>query len=188
MDIKDWMSLSWQMLVTRGVLAVLFGLVAVFWPITTVLALAVLWGIWALVDGISSISQAFTPEGKEGRIWLILMGVIALVAAFFAITSPGLAAVALTWVLGIWLIVRAGFEAFGAFSSSRVAPRWLLLIGAAVSLVLGILFVANPGRSVIAVTEVLGILALVWGIVFVVVGVAMRGDLRAAGEDKLAPT
>jgi uncharacterized membrane protein HdeD (DUF308 family) len=187
-EMTDWMSHSWKLLVTRGAIAVVFGLVALFWPVGTAVALAILWGIWALVDGISSISQAFTPEGSEGRVWLVLMGVVALLAGFFAVTSPGIAAVALTWILGIWLIVRAGFEVFGAFSSSRTAPRWLMLLGAAASLALGILFAANPGGSVVALAEVLGVLALFWGVVFIGIGLAMRGDLRAADKGKVAPT
>jgi uncharacterized membrane protein HdeD (DUF308 family) len=184
--VKDWMSSSWKLLVARGVVGILFGLAAITWPITTALALALMWGVWALVDGISSITQAFTPEGKEGRMWLSVMGVIALLAGLFAITSPGVTAVTLTWLLGIWLIVRAGFEAFGAFSSSREAPRWLLLAGAALSLVLGVLFVANPGVAAVTLAEVLGTLAVVWGVMFVVTGIAMHRDLPAAGHDKLA--
>jgi uncharacterized membrane protein HdeD (DUF308 family) len=184
--IKDWMSSSWKMLVTRGVLAILFGVVAIFWPIATAVALALLWGIWALVDGISSLSQAFTAEGKDGRAWLIVMGVIAILAGLFAITSPGITAVVLTWMLGIWLIVRAGFEVFGAFSTSRQAPRWLLLVSAALSLVIGVLFVANPGGAVVTLAAVLGALAVVWGVVFVATGIAVHRELPSTGTDKLA--
>jgi uncharacterized membrane protein HdeD (DUF308 family) len=184
--VKDWMSLSWKMLVVRGGIGVVFGVVALVWPIETAVALALLWGVWALVDGISSIGQAFTPEGKEGRVWLIVMGVIALLAGIFAVTSPGITAVALTWLLGLWLIVRAGFEAFAAFSSTHEQPRWLLLIGAALSLIIGVLFVANPGGGAVALAVWLGVFALVWGVVLMIAGIAMRKDLPAAGTDRLA--
>jgi uncharacterized membrane protein HdeD (DUF308 family) len=184
--VTDWMSGSWKLLVVRGALAVVFGVIAVAWPISTAVALALLWGVWALVDGVSSIAAAFTPEGRQGRVWLVVMGVVGLLAAFFAITSPGLAAVALTWILGIWLIVRAGFEVVGAFSSSREAPRWLLLVGAALSLVLGVLFVANPGAAAVTLTEVLGVLALFWGAVIIVTGVTTRHGTAPAGGDRLA--
>jgi uncharacterized membrane protein HdeD (DUF308 family) len=180
------MSASWKLLITRGVVAIIFGVLAIAWPIETAIALALLWGIWALVDGISSLSQAFTPEGKQGRTWLVIMGIVAVLAGLFAITSPGVTAVVLTWFLGIWLIVRAGFEVFGAFSSSREAPRWLLLVSAALSLVLGILFVANPGGSVVAIAWMLGVLAIVWGLTFVVTGIMVHRELPTTGEDKLA--
>jgi uncharacterized membrane protein HdeD (DUF308 family) len=185
--VKDWMSLSWKSLVVRGVIGIVFGVVALVWPLETVIALALLWGIWALADGISSIAQAFTSEGKDGRGWLIFMGGIALLAGIYAVISPSNAAVVLTWLLGIWLIVRGLFEVFAAFSSSRVAPRWLLLVGAALSLVIGVLFVANPGAGAVTLAVWLGLLALLWGVVMVVAGIAQHRELPEAGRDKLAP-
>jgi uncharacterized membrane protein HdeD (DUF308 family) len=173
----DWLNLSWKMLMVRGALAIVFGVLAIAWPIETAVALAFLFGVWALVDGVGSFAQAFeknTPT--SGRILLIVMGVAALIAAFFAIFSPAVAAVTLTWILGIWLIVRGAFEVFASFSASRDAPRWLLLVSAAVDVVLGVLFVANPGTSAVAIAWVLGITAVVWGVAFVAIGFVVRRD------------
>jgi uncharacterized membrane protein HdeD (DUF308 family) len=184
---KDWLNLSWKLLVTRGVLAIVFGIIAMIWPLETAIALALLWGFWALVDGIGSIVQAFQPDAT-GRVWLVLMGIIALIAAFFAIFSPALTAVALTWILGIWLIVRGAFELFGAFSSTRVAPRWLLLLGGILSILLGVLFVANPGSGVVAIAVWLGIVAFAWGVVFIIAGFGVRRDVtRLSGGEHAAP-
>jgi uncharacterized membrane protein HdeD (DUF308 family) len=176
---RDWLNVGWKVLLVRGVIAILFGIVAIAWPTTTVIALALLWGFWALFDGVGSLVQAFQPESRGGRVWLVIMGLVALVAAFFAIFSPAVTAVALTWILGIWLIVRGVFEAIGAFSSSLMLPRWLLLLGAALSLLLGVLFVANPGRAAVAIAVWLGITALVWGGVFVAMAIAIRHDLTS---------
>jgi len=175
---KDWLTLSWKALVARGVAAIAFGIAAMVWPIETAVALALLWGIWALVEGIGSFAQAFQP-GTSGwaRFGLIAMGVIAFVVAFFAILSPAVTAVTLTWILGIWLIVRGVFEVVGAFSTSTVVPRWLLLISALVDFVLGVLFVANPGKAAVGIAVVLGITALLWGIVFLVTGFMVRKNL-----------
>ena len=107
------------------------------------------------------------------------MGVIALVAAFFAIFSPGVAAKALTWILGIWLIVRGVFELIGAFTRKlTTTPRWLILLSAAFSVLLGILFVANPGAAVVGIAVFLGVVALMWGAVFVLGGLAARRELN----------
>jgi uncharacterized membrane protein HdeD (DUF308 family) len=176
---RDWLNVSWKVLLVRGVIAILFGIVAIAWPTSTVIALALLWGFWALFDGVGSLVQAFQPESRGSRAWLVIMGLVALVAAFFAIFRPAVTAVALTWILGIWLIVRGVFEAIGAFRSGLVLPRWLLLLGAAFSLLLGALFVANPGRAVVAIAVWLGIAALVWGGVFVAMAIAVRHDLTS---------
>ncbi|MET0912594.1 MAG: DUF308 domain-containing protein [Acidimicrobiales bacterium] len=175
---KDWLTLSWKALVARGLVAIVFGIAAMVWPIETAVALALLWGVWALVEGVGSLAQAFQP-GTSGwaRFGLIAMGVIAFVAAFFAIFSPAVTAVTLTWILGIWLIVRGVFELVGAFATSTVVPRWLLVLGALVDFVLGVLFVANPGRAAVGVAFVLGLTALLWGVVFLVTGFIVRKNL-----------
>ena len=60
-------------------------------------------------------------------------------------------AVTLTWILGIWFIIGAIFQGVGAFSSTRTRPRWMLLIAAVLSLIIGILFVAQPGVGVLSI-------------------------------------
>jgi uncharacterized membrane protein HdeD (DUF308 family) len=170
---KDWLAVGWKHLVVRGVLGIIFGILAMAWPITTAIALAFLVGCWALVDGVSSIWQAFQPEARS-RVWLVVMGVLALLAAFFAIARPAVTAVALTWILGIWLIVRGVFELVGAFASTVSTPRWLLVLGGIFSLLLGFLFTANPGTGAVAVAFWLGLLAIAWGAAFIAVGFMVR--------------
>lgn len=185
--LSDWLSVGWKMLVVRGVIGIVFGILAIVWPLSTAIALALLWGFWALMDGIGSLVQAFRPESQGSRLWLVVMGVIALVAAFFAIFSPAMTAVTLTWILGIWLIVRGVFEVIGAFGSNRVTPRWLLLLSAALSILLGILFAANPGAGAVTIAVWLGIAALLWGVVFVLGGLAVRRELTGGATHLIPP-
>lgn len=177
---QNWLNMSWKILVLRGVVGIVFGIVAMVWPLNTALALALLWGLWALVDSIGSFIQAF-ESGTPGaaRVLLVLMGLVALVAAVFAITSPGVAAVTLTWILGIWLIVRGVFEAVGAFFADGGQAKLLLLASGIVDVLLGILFAANPGRATIGIAWLLGLIALVWGVIFVVAGVVARKEAKA---------
>lgn len=175
---KDWFVLDWRPLVVRGAIGVVFGILAMVWPLSTAVALALLWGFWALFDGVGELVQAFQP-GATGRLWLVLMGVISLAAAFFAIFSPAVTAVALTWILGIWLIVRGVFELLGAVrTSTTLLPRWLLVVVAALSILLGLLFVTNPGRSVVGLAFWLGFVALAWGVAFVGLGLILRSSER----------
>lgn len=187
---RDWYTAGWKSLLVRGVLGVIFGILAIAWPVETAIALALLWGFWALADGIGSLVQAFQPGAKGmGRVWLILLGVVALVAAFFAIFSPAVTAVVLTWILGIWLIVRGAFEIVGAFFSSTSFPRWLLVVTGILSLVLGVLFVANPGAAAVSLAFWLGIVALAWGVALVVLGLMLRSERAAAtGPVSAGPT
>ena len=63
---RDWYAVGWKMLLFRGVLGIVFGILAIAWPIETAIAFALLWGIWALADGVGSIVQAFQPERRAG--------------------------------------------------------------------------------------------------------------------------
>ncbi|GAA3134170.1 uncharacterized membrane protein HdeD (DUF308 family) [Kribbella aluminosa] len=188
---RDWLTLGWKMLLVRGVIGIVFGILAIAWPISTAIALALLWGFWALTDGIGSVVQAFQPEYRGSRVWLIVLGVIALLAAFFAITSPGMTAATLTWILGIWLIVRGIFELAGAFFSQQVMPRWLLVLNGALSLLIGILFAANPGAGAVSIAVLLGITALIWGVVLIGVAWSVRRALSAppqSGPSQSSPS
>ena len=184
---RDWLTLGWKMLLVRGAVGIVFGILAIVWPIHTAIALVLLWGFWALVDGIGSIVQAFQRESGGSRLWLITLGVIALLAAFFAITSPGMTAKALTWILGIWLIIRGIFELAGAFSSQQVMPRWLLVVSGLLSLFIGILFAANPGAGAVGIAVLLGVTALVWGVVLIAVGLSVRRAHSGPAQSSPAP-
>ena len=109
---EDWLGIGWKYLVLRGAVAVVFGIVAMVWPQSTATALAFLWGVWALADGFGSLLQAFQPADSRSSRWLLVpMGLLAVVAGLVAVTSPAMTAVALTWVLGIWLLLRGLIEA-----------------------------------------------------------------------------
>jgi len=177
---RDVAAIGWKWLVVRGVLGIVFGILAIFWPLETASALVLLWGFWALVEGISLLIQVFRPRDGGSRLISAVLGVIALVAAFFAIFSPSVTAQTLTWILGIWLIVRGVIEAISAFVGARLTPRWLLLLSAALSILLGIFFAANPGRGTVGIAVLLGLIALAWGLVFVAAGLLIRREESAA--------
>ncbi|MEU4195866.1 HdeD family acid-resistance protein [Kribbella sp. NPDC026611] len=185
---RDWLTVGWKMLLVRGAIGIVFGILAIVWPISTAIALALLWGFWALTDGIGSIVQAFRPESRGSRLWLVTLGVIALIAAFFAITSPGMTATTLTWILGIWLIIRGVFELAGAFLSQQTTPRWLLVLNGLLSILLGVLFEAKPGAGAVTIAVLLGVTALVWGVVLVAVGLSVRRTLHGGGPAHITPS
>jgi uncharacterized membrane protein HdeD (DUF308 family) len=173
--LTEWLTAGWKLLLFRGVVALLFGVVAMVWPVTTVVALVVLWGIWALVDGLASFGNAFSSgRGGWARVGWGLLGVVAVLAALYAFVRPGATAAVLIWVLGIWLFARGLVELVLGLGRTPPAPRWLILLGAALDVVLGLLFVTNPGRSAVGIAVVLGIFAVAWGVVFVLLAFAAR--------------
>ena len=185
---KDLLTAAWRLLLLRGVIGIVLGIALVVWPEATIAVLMVLVGIWALIDGIGLAAQAFAKGASAGhRVLFGAMALVALVVALFAIFSPDKAASAITWLVGIWLLVRGLFELVGAFSSTIAAPRWLLLLSALLDLVLGWLFVANPGRAAVGVAVLIGILAIAWGVVFVVLALAARNATKDLPDGPAAP-
>ena len=168
---NGWMTLAWKPLLVRGII---FGVVAMVWPEPTLRALGVLWGVWALTDGGASIAQAFTSRQGWARVGLIGLGVISLAAGVLAILLPGLTVAALTWILGVWLVVRGATEIVGVFAVSAQSHRVPAILSGVVDGVIGVVLMANPGRSALSVAFFIGLMALVWGLIFTVWALATR--------------
>jgi uncharacterized membrane protein HdeD (DUF308 family) len=186
----DLLNTTWKLLLLRGVMGVLFGILAIAWPIETVIALAVLWGIWALIDGFGLFAAAFRPGGTGGeRLLAGVMAVIAVLAGLYAIVHPGSAATAITWVIGIWLVVRGVFELVGAFATGLSgSTRWMAVLTAAIDFLLGGILVAHPGNSAVGITWLLGIVALVWGVVLIVLAFVVRSQVHDLADGGVTPS
>ena len=181
---KDLLTAAWKLLLLRGVIGIVLGIILVAWPQATIAVLMVLVGIWALIDGIGLAAQVFDKGAGAGqRVLFGVMALVALVVAMVAIFNPDKAASVITWLVGIWLLVRGLFELVGAFSSTVATPRWLLVLGALLDLVLGWLFVTHPGKSAQGVAVLIGILAIAWGVVFVVLALAARSATKDLPDD-----
>lgn len=167
-------------LIALGVVALLFGLVAAFWPMGTALGLVILWGVYALVDGITALGLAFAGRGVPGRGLLFVIGLAGLVAGLLVIFRPFSGQVALAWLLGTWLVVRGIVEVVGAFGERTMRPRWMLLLGGLLWIVAGVVFVANPGIAALTVALWLAILAIAWGVLLLAAGISLRSAVNDA--------
>ena len=64
---QDWLTLRWTTLLVRGLVGVAFGVVAMAWPDETVSVVVVLWGCWALLDGVMTLAVAGQGAGHGGE-------------------------------------------------------------------------------------------------------------------------
>ena len=180
---QDWMTLRWTVLLTRGLVGIAFGVLAMAWPEETVTVLVVLWGCWALADGIMTMAAVRAVPGTAPKAVAILAGAVALFIAFFAIARPGVAAVTVTWFIGVWLVVRGVLEIVEAFSTDVPNGQWALVAGGVLDGLIGILFMANPGSAILGIAFFLGLLALLWGCVAVALAFFVRRAAPPAGAD-----
>jgi uncharacterized membrane protein HdeD (DUF308 family) len=91
---------GWQLV--QGVASLVAGLVALFWPGPTVLALVLIVAVWSIVLGVTGIVEAFAARSQgESWGWPVVGGVVAIVFGIVLLASPGAGALLLLWVIGV---------------------------------------------------------------------------------------
>jgi uncharacterized membrane protein HdeD (DUF308 family) len=165
---------NWWLVGLRGALAVIFGIVTLAWPGMTLLALIFLWGFYALVDGVSSIALGAAVRGHR---WSnVLIGVVGVLAGLVAIMLPGETAVVLLVIIAIWAIVAGLVQVIAGFALRPVMPHaWFLVVTGALTLVLGVVLLFNPGAGALALVTTIGVFALIWGVSLILLAFRLRG-------------
>jgi len=155
---------QWGWLAASGVVGILVGVLALFYPGATIVAAAVFLGIGLIVQGIVEIAAAIRAgAGATGRGWLVAFGVLALVAGVLVLLRPGTGIVVLVWGLILWFVI-AGVNDLVAAASTREHRGWNIAMGI-LSLVVALALLFSPGTAV-------GVIAL-----FIALGFIFRGAL-----------
>lgn len=155
---------NWWLIVLRGLAAVGFGLVAIFWPGISLAALVTLFGIYALVDGAVALTLALrAPAGMPGRGFLMATGFAGLLVGLVSVLWPQATVTLLIYVLAAWLVLFGLIAITHSLQMRKQIANWPLSRGGLVLLVIGLLLALFPDAVALAATWVLGILALLIG-------------------------
>jgi uncharacterized membrane protein HdeD (DUF308 family) len=171
----DALTQRWWVVALRGVAAVIFGILALVWPGITLGALVLLFGAYALVDGVFALWTAATggPAASGRRPWLVLEGVAGVAAGILTFVWPGITALALLAVIAAWAFVTGVLEIVAAVRLRReIEGEWLLVLSGVLSVVFGILLIIDPAAGALAVTWLIGAYAIVFGAILL--GLATR--------------
>jgi uncharacterized membrane protein HdeD (DUF308 family) len=153
---------QWGWVAASGVLGLVLGVVALFFPAAALIYVAIVLGIGLIVQGIMEIAAAIRGgTGTTGRGWLIAFGVLALVAGIIVLTSPGTGIIVLAWGLTLWFFIVGIHDLIVAFST-REHRGWNIALGV-ISIVAALILLFSPGTAV-------GVIAL-----FVALGFLFRG-------------
>jgi len=172
----EQMARHWWALALRGALAVIFGLIAWIWPGITALALALLFGAYALVDGAVALYHAFKGGlSGQSRGWLALTGACGVVFGVIALFWPGITAFALILLIGAWAIATGVTEIVAAIWLRRhiEGEGWHILSGA-LSVVFGLALMVWPGAGGLALIWVIGVFAVALGISLIAAAFRLR--------------
>lgn len=168
---KPTLSQYWWVVLLRGVLSILFGLLAFAQPGITLFALILLWGAYALVDGIMAMIA-----GVRARAWsMMLIGVLGIAAGFFTYMNPDITAVVLLYCIAAWAIVRGVFEIMAAFEIRKeIRNEWLLILDGVISIAFGAAMLWRPGVGALALIWMIATFALIYGITLIPLAFRMR--------------
>lgn len=165
----------WWALVLRGVIAILFGVMAFVSPGAVMLSLALLFGVYLLVDGAIGLVSAMRAWRADKRFWpLLAEALLNILMGVIALAFPAGAILAFVIVTAVWALLSGGFMLAAAFGLSLEHGRLWLAIGGLVSILWGVLLILTPMMGAVVLTWWLGAYAVVFGIMLVAVGFKLR--------------
>jgi uncharacterized membrane protein HdeD (DUF308 family) len=167
---------NWWAIVLRGVFAIVFGVLTMAIPGATLIALIVLFGIYALFEGALNIVAAVRGM-RGGERWgaLLVEGLVSIAAGTVTFLWPGLTAIALVYVIGVWALVTGVFEISAAVRlRKQIHGEWLLALSGVASLVFGVLLMAAPPLGALALVLWIGAYAILFGVLLVALGIRVH--------------
>jgi uncharacterized membrane protein HdeD (DUF308 family) len=175
----ETLSRHWWALALRGVAAILFGVLALVWPGITVYALVIVFGAYALVDGLFTVAAAFgdrdRTRARGSRAWLIARGIAGILTGIIAAVWPGITALALLWLIGSWAIVTGVLDVVAAIQlRKQLRHEWLLALSGVLSVLFGVLLIVWPDAGALTLIVLIGIAALAFGVALLAFGLRLR--------------
>jgi uncharacterized membrane protein HdeD (DUF308 family) len=162
-------------LILLGVLAIVVGIIALAWPGVTILALVILFAVYAFIDAGLQAMRAFSSGSAGPVLGHLLLALIAVAAGVVAIVWPGPTALVLVLVVGIWAFVGGIAEIAAAFAAGESAgTRALFVLSGLVSVAFGVVLFARPGVGAVTLALLFGLFSLIYGVSQIVSGVQLR--------------
>jgi uncharacterized membrane protein HdeD (DUF308 family) len=171
-----------SLLIIRGIIGIIAGIVAFAWPGLTIALLVGIFAAYAFIDGVTNVVLGSSRSSRYGRSWaLVVQGIAGIAFGVMTVMWPGVTALVLIWFIAAWAVVTGIFEVAGAIRLRRViSGDWLLVLSGVMSLLFGILVFAFPAAGAVGIAWILGTYAAATGIILVILGVRLRGAAVAS--------
>ena len=180
----------WWLVLLRGILAILFGLFALFAPGTALLALVFVFGAYAILDGVTALAVGIRHRKDDPHwVWHVVQGVVSVLAGVIALIWPGVTALALLFVVAFWAIVLGIGEIGGAFASRKSGSNawgWTLAAGI-LNVIFGVLLLIWPASGILTLIWLVAIFTLAGGIALIVLAFRVRSVTRSTADAFRAP-
>jgi uncharacterized membrane protein HdeD (DUF308 family) len=183
MAMLSTLSRYWWVLALRGVVAIIFGVLAVIWPALTLFTLVLLFGAYAFVDGIFAVVAGISSRERDQRWWAaVLEGIAGIIFGVLTFFWPGMTALVLLYFIAAWALVTGVLEIMSAIRLRQVIDNeWTLILGGILSVIFGVVLFLFPGAGALGLTWLIGVYAIVFGIMFLVLAFRLRGMADTTG-------
>jgi uncharacterized membrane protein HdeD (DUF308 family) len=158
-----------------GILAVIAGIIAIAWPGITILALVILFAVYAFMDAGLQAARAFSGRTAGPVLGHLLLALIGLAAGVVALAWPGPTAYVLVIVVAAWALVGGVAEVVAGFQVGETAgTRAMFILSGLVSLAFGVLLFARPGVGALTLALLFGLYSLIYGFSQITAGVQLH--------------
>lgn len=180
----EQMAGRWWIHLLRGLAAIGFGILAFLWPGQTLLTLVVIYGAFALLDGVLAIvGAAFDRTGLSSTVLLVLAGLVGIAAGAATLMWPGLVVTGVVIYVGAWAMIRGLIDMVQAIQLRKeTADAWPLLISGLLSIAFGVLVFAAPRLGIAAIVWPVAACAVLAGLLLVGLAFRLRSLARHGGR------
>src|SRR6476646_1936828 len=166
----------WWVPVLRGVVAIIFGIMAFKYPGLTVVVMVMLFGAWVLVDGIFRVIGAIGHRSSDTDWgWQLVIGILGIIIGFLTFHKPGITALALVIYIGAWALMIGATEIALAIKLRReIKGEWFLILMGLASIVFAALLLWNPLAGAAALIWIMAWYAVIFGVLAIIFGFRLR--------------
>jgi uncharacterized membrane protein HdeD (DUF308 family) len=167
---------NWWVVALRGVFAIIFGVLALIWPGLTLFVLIVMFGAYALVDGIFAVIAGIASYGRNERWWAVLLeGIAGIVLGLLTFFYPGVTALVLVYFIAAWALITGVFEIAAAIRLRKeIEGEWMMVLSGIASIIFGVFLVVAPGAGALGLTWVIGAYAILFGVLLLILAFRLR--------------
>ncbi|CAM3813939.1 HdeD family acid-resistance protein [Nocardiopsis rhodophaea] len=177
----DNLARHWWVLTVRGVIAVLFGLFAIFWPGLTLLLLAIFFGAYVLVDGIFAGIAGFRAEAGN-RAPFVVAAIAGIGAGLIVLVWPEITIIVMALLFAAWAVITGIFEIVAAVKLRReISGEWLFILAGVLSVVFGVLVAILPYLGAVVIAFIIGVYAVVFGAALIALSLRVRTEGQERG-------
>lgn len=172
---SSWVARSWWLLLLFGVLAVAFGVIAIFNPVAAGASITWAIGLLAIAEGVVCLLAVVRKSHPLPTAWALLYALLSLAFGIMAVLRPVSMAASLVMVTGVWVLLAGLVRLVMALRVRKhIRNEWSLILSAILAMVLGALMLLTPIAGLIMAVVWMGVATLFYGLLQIFAAFRLR--------------